>query len=46
MTAWVRDLTEIEQMPEPMRSWARQVVALARERVQARIAEQEGNGAS
>lgn len=42
----VRDLTEIEQMPEPMRSWAREVVAGARERVQAQIAEQERGQAS
>jgi len=42
----VRDLSEIEEMPEPMRSWAREVVARARERVRAQIAEQERGQAS
>jgi hypothetical protein len=37
----VHDLSEIEQMPEPTRSWARGVVERARARVQAQIAEQE-----
>jgi hypothetical protein len=42
----VRDLDEIELMPEPMRSWARGAVARARARVEARIAEQENRQAS
>jgi hypothetical protein len=42
----VRDLAEIEQMPEPMRSWAELVVERARARVLARVAEQERRSAS
>lgn len=42
----VRDLSEIDQMPEPMRSWARSAVEQARARIEARIAEQERRAAS
>jgi hypothetical protein len=42
----IRDLAEIEQMPEPMRSWAQRVVERARARVLARVAEQERRSAS
>jgi hypothetical protein len=42
----VRDLSEIEQMPEPTRSWARGVLERARARVQAQVAEQERSQAS
>lgn len=42
----VRDLAEIEQMPEPLRSWAQRVVEGARARVLARIGEQERRSAS
>jgi hypothetical protein len=42
----VRDLSEIDQMPEPMRSWAREAVDQARVRAEARIAEQERREAS
>jgi hypothetical protein len=42
----VRDLAEIELMPEPTRSWARSVLEQARAHVQARVAEQERGQAS
>jgi len=42
----VHDLDEIELMPEPLRSWARGVVASARTRAEARIADQERRQAS
>jgi hypothetical protein len=42
----VRDLSEFEQMPEPMRSWAEAVVERARARAQAHIAQQERSQAS
>lgn len=42
----VRDLSEIEHMPEPMRSWAQDVAARARARAEAHIAEQERSQAS
>ena len=42
----VRDLSEIEQMPEPMRSWARRSVEQARARAEARIEEEERRAAA
>jgi hypothetical protein len=42
----VRDLPEIDQMPEPMRSWAQAAVGQARAHAAARIAEQEHREAS
>jgi len=42
----VRDLAEIETMPEPLRSRVRAMVDQARERTEARIAAQEGRRAS
>jgi hypothetical protein len=42
----VRDLAEIETMPEPLRARVRAMVDQARERTEARIAEQEGRRAS
>jgi hypothetical protein len=42
----VRDLSEIERMPEPMRSWVLGVVQRARARVQVQIVEQERSQAS
>ncbi|HET9655705.1 MAG TPA: hypothetical protein VFP72_10150 [Kineosporiaceae bacterium] len=42
----IRDLAEIETMPEPMRSRVRALVDQARERIEARIAQQEGRRAS
>lgn len=42
----VRDLSEIEQMPEPTRSWARSVLKRARARVQAQATAQERSQAS
>jgi hypothetical protein len=37
----VRDLSELDQMPEPVRSWGHRVVERARERAGTRIVEQE-----
>jgi hypothetical protein len=42
----VRDLSEIDQMPEPLRSWTRGVVDRARARAEARISQQERRQAS
>jgi hypothetical protein len=42
----VRDLAEIETMPEPMRSRVRAMVDQVRARVEVRIAEREGRQAS
>jgi hypothetical protein len=42
----VLDLSEIEHMPEPMRSWARAAIDDARARASAHIAEQERTQAS
>jgi len=42
----VRDLAEIEAMPEPARSRVRLMVARARARVEARIAAEEGRQVS
>jgi hypothetical protein len=42
----VRDLAEIETMPEPLRSRVRAMVDQARERTEARISAQEGRRAS
>jgi TfoX/Sxy family transcriptional regulator of competence genes len=42
----VRDLSEIDQMPEPMRSWARKALDQAQARVEVRIAQQERREAS
>lgn len=42
----VRVLGEIDQMPEPVRSWARATLEQARMRVEQRIAEQEHREAS
>ncbi len=37
----VRDLAEIDQLPEPTRSWAHDAVRQARARAEARIAERD-----
>ena len=37
----VRDLSEVEQMPEPTRSWARSALERARSRVRAQATAQE-----
>jgi hypothetical protein len=42
----VRDLAEIDTMPEPTRSWARQAVEQARARAEAHIAGQGSREAS
>jgi hypothetical protein len=42
----VRDLAEIDQMPEPMRSWAHQAVEQARAHAEERIAARERREAS
>lgn len=42
----VRDLSEIETMPEPLRAWARRALDEARSHAQTRIAEQERRHAS
>jgi hypothetical protein len=42
----VRDLSEIDQMPEPLRTWALAALEHARSRAQARIEEQEQRQAS
>ena len=42
----VRDLDEIDHMPEPLRSWARNAVENARARAEASIAAQEHRRAS
>jgi hypothetical protein len=42
----VRDLGEVEHMPEPARAWAEAAIEEARSRVQARIAVQERREAS
>jgi hypothetical protein len=42
----VRDLADIDQMPEPLRSWAHDAVEQARERAKSRIAAQERRAAS
>jgi hypothetical protein len=42
----VRDLAEIDAMPEPLRSRVRALVEQSRARVEARIAEREGRQAS
>ena len=42
----VRDLSDIDFLPEPTRTWARAAVASAQARVQARIAQQGRSRAS
>ena len=42
----VRDLSEIDTMPEPLRTWARKAVEDARDHALARIAEQGRRHAS
>jgi hypothetical protein len=42
----VHDLAEIDQMPEPMRGWARQAAEAAQARAEARISQQERRAAS
>lgn len=42
----VRDLAEIDQMPEPKRSWVHQAVTQAQAHAASRIAEQERREAS
>jgi hypothetical protein len=42
----VRDLSEIDQMPEPIRSWAHRAVEEARARAEARIAQHGSREAS
>jgi hypothetical protein len=42
----IRDLSEIEDLPEPARSWARQTVQEARSRTSDRAASREAREAS